>query len=182
VDLLIGSLPLRISSQDSSLLSAASKRYRGFGDSQEKRFSIQVDRAETEFSGQHEFACDFEGARVVATPPAPISPVSGMNTRWILFCACFSVGHCSGNKDSCFMQRTVVRNGKAYVFVAGPELERAPLPRSARVEPFDRRDFPLEARGPRMARVGTPFWAISRGRGKHQRASRGNFSPGSGNR
>src|SRR5690242_16566585 len=66
VDLLIGGLALRLSSRDFSLLTAACRRYQGFHEAQRNPFSIRVDREPAETNGLHTFACDFEGARVVA--------------------------------------------------------------------------------------------------------------------
>lgn len=171
LDLLIGSLPLRISSEDSSLLSAASKRYRGFGDSQEKRFSIQVDRAETEFSGQHEFACDFEGARVVADTSG--AHFSGVRHEYALdsLLRMFLSWALLGQQGFLLHAATVVRNGKAYVFVgrsgAGKSTVASLSPRGTVLTD----EISLLRRVDREWRAfGTPFWGEFRADGANTSA------------
>jgi hypothetical protein len=159
VDLLIGSLPLRISSEDSSLLSAASKRYRGFAESQEKQFPIQVDRAEAEFKGQPEFVCDFEGARVAAN--ASGAHFSGVRHEYALdsLLRMFLSWALLEQQGFLLHAATIVRNGKACVFVgrsgAGKSTVASLSPRGTvltdEISLLKRVDGEWRA-------YGTPFW------------------------
>ena len=171
VDILIGSLPLRISSEDSSLLSAASKRYRGFGDSQEKRISIKVDREQSESSKEHEFVCDFEGARVAAD--ANNVHFSGVRHEYALdsLLRMFLSWALLGKQGFLLHAATVVKNGKAYVFVgrsgAGKSTVASLSPRGSvltdEISLLKRVDGEWRA-------FGTPFWGEFRADGANTSA------------
>lgn len=171
VDLLIGSLPLRISSDDSSLLSAASKRYRGFGDSEEKRFSIKVDRNQAESDGPHEFVCDFEGARVEADTDG--AHFSGVRHEYALdsLLRMFLSWALLGQQGFLLHAATVVRNGKAYVFAgrsgAGKSTVASLSPRGSvltdEISLLKRVDGEWRA-------FGTPFWGEFRADGANTSA------------
>jgi hypothetical protein len=171
VDILIGSLPLRISSEDSSLLSAASKRYRGFGDSQEKRISIKVDREQGESNSQHAFVCDFEGARVSAD--AYSAHFSGVRHEYALdsLLRMFLSWALLGQQGFLLHAATVVKNGKAYVFVgrsgAGKSTVASLSPRGSvltdEISLLKRVDGEWRA-------FGTPFWGEFRADGANTSA------------
>lgn len=171
VDILIGSLPLRISSVDSSLLSAASKRYRGFGDSQEKRISIKVDREQRESNGQHAFVCDFEGAHVSADVDS--AHFSGVRHEYALdsLLRMFLSWALLGQQGFLLHAATIVKNGKAYVFVgrsgAGKSTVASLSPRGSvltdEISLLKRVDGEWRA-------FGTPFWGEFRADGANTSA------------
>ena len=117
VDLLIGSLPLRLNSRDSSLLSAASQRYQRFQDTQENRFSIEVDREPAKSEDSAAFVCDFEGARVSADSAR--AHFSGVCHEYALdsLLRVFLSWALLPQDGFLLHAASVVRDGKAYVFV-----------------------------------------------------------------
>jgi hypothetical protein len=116
VDILIGSLALRLSSRDSSLLTAASRRYQGFHEAQRNPFSIRVDREPAETNGPHAFACDFEGARVVADLSG--AHFSGVRHEYALdsLLRMFLSWALLPQDGFLLHAASVIRNGKAFVF------------------------------------------------------------------
>jgi hypothetical protein len=171
VDLLIGSLPLRISSEDSSLLSAASKRYRGFREPQEKRYCIRVDREQAESEGQHQFVCDFEGARVVAD--AGDAHFYGVRHEYALdsLLRMFLSWALLEQEGFLLHAATVLRNGKAYVFVgrsgAGKSTVASLSPRGSVLT--DEISLLKHVDGEWRA-FGTPFWGEFRAEGANTSA------------
>jgi hypothetical protein len=159
VDLLIGSLPMRLSSQDSSLLEAASRRYQGFNSYQEKRFSILVEREASQSASAHEFACDFEGARVEADNgnahftgvhhEYALDSLLRMYMSWALL----------PQEGFLLHAASVTRNGKAYIFVgrsgAGKSTVASLSPRGSVLT--DEISLIRRASGQWHA-FGTPFW------------------------
>ena len=159
VDLLIGSLPVRLSSRDSSLLAAASRRYRGFGSSQEKRLTIRVEREPAEARACHEFVCDFEGARVEADHGEAqftgvrheyaLDSLLRMYLSWALLPQDGFLLHAA----------SVMRNGKAYIFVgrsgAGKSTVASLSPRGTVLT--DEISLLKLVKGEWRA-FGTPFW------------------------
>jgi len=117
VDLLIGSLPLRLSSRDSSLLSAASRRYQGFQHNESNRFSIEIDRHLAKHEGSDAFICDFEGARVSAN--SRNAHFSGVHHEYALdsLLRMFLSWALLPQDGFLLHAASIVRNGKAYVFV-----------------------------------------------------------------
>ena len=118
VDILVGSLPLRFSSQDSSLMESARRRYRGFtGSRNGGEFSITVEREEARISGSHSFVCDFEGARVTADSDS--AHFSGVRHEYALDSLLRMLLSWALLPQDGFLLHaaTVVRNGKAFVFV-----------------------------------------------------------------
>jgi hypothetical protein len=117
VDILIGSLALRLSSRDSSLLAAASRRYQGFHEAGKNPFSIRVGRETGETNGPHAFACDFEGARVVADLAGAY--FSGVRHEYALDSLLQMFLSWALLPEGAFLLHaaSVVRNGKAFVFV-----------------------------------------------------------------
>src|SRR5262249_1665161 len=117
VDLHIGSLPLRLISRDSALLSAASRRYEGFQQSDDSRFSIVVDREPAFDATPSQFACDFEGAKVVADFHS--AHFSGVRHEFALdsLLRMFLSWALLPRDGFLLHAASVVRDGKAYVFV-----------------------------------------------------------------
>lgn len=117
VDLLIGSLPLRLISGDPPLLDAASRRYQGFYRKSNKHFSIFVDRQPARDATAGDFVCDFQDARVTASLSSAyfsgvrheyaLDSLLRMFLSWALLPQDGFLLHAS----------SVVRNGKAHVFV-----------------------------------------------------------------
>ena len=117
VDLLIGSLPLRLNSRDSSLLSAASRRYQGFQHTENNRFSIEVDRHLAKHEESDAFVCDFEGARVSAN--SRHAHFSGVHHEYALdsLLRMFLSWALLPQDGFLLHAASVIRNGKAHVFV-----------------------------------------------------------------
>ncbi len=159
VDLLIGSLPMRLSSRDSSLLTAASLRYQGFNSSQEKRLSIEVKREQAGTAAPHEFVCEFEGARVEADNgdaqftgvrhEYALDSLLRMYLSWVLLTQDGFLLHAA----------SVTRNGKAYIFVgrsgAGKSTVASLSPRGTVLT--DEISLLKRVNGEWRA-FGTPFW------------------------
>jgi hypothetical protein len=171
VDLLIGSLPLRLCSRDSLLLSAASKRYQGFTTPQEKQFPIRVEREPAPSQTRHAFVCDFEGARVEADGDAvhfsgvrheyALDSLLRMYLSWALLPQNGFLLHAA----------SVLRNGKAYIFVgrsgAGKSTVASLSPRGSvltdEISLIERVDGAWRA-------FGTPFWGEFRADGMNTSA------------
>ena len=150
---------MRLSSRDSSLLAAASRRYRGFNSSQEKRFSIEVEREAAQAAAPHEFVCDFEGARVEADNGGAyfsgvrheyaLDSLLRMYLSWALLPQDGFLLHAA----------SVTRDGKAYIFVgrsgAGKSTVASLSPRGSvltdEISLLKRIDGEWRA-------FGTPFW------------------------
>src|SRR5262249_45834634 len=117
VDVLIGSLPLRLSSRDSSLLTAAAKRYQGFQHTEKNRFSIDVDREPANSGASDAFVCDFEGARVSASSSRV--HFSGVRHEYALdsLLRMFLSWALLPQDGFLLHAASVVKNGQAYVFV-----------------------------------------------------------------
>jgi hypothetical protein len=108
---------MRLSSQDPSLIHAASRRYLGFNSSQEKRFTILVEREASQSAAPHEFTCNFEDARVEAVNGTAhftgvrheyaLDSLLRMYMSWALLPFDGFLLHAA----------SVTRNGKAYIFV-----------------------------------------------------------------
>jgi len=116
VDLLIGSFPLRLTTRDSSLLTAASKRYQGFHEARKNPFSIIVDREPAETNGKRVFVCEFEGARVVADSSG--AHFSGVRNEYALdsLLRMFLSWALLPQDGFLLHAASVIRNGKAFVF------------------------------------------------------------------
>lgn len=117
VDLLIGSLPLRLISHDSMLLDAASRRYQGFQQSADNRFSIVVNREPAKSAKTGEFICDFEGARVDAGSRSAY--FSGVRHEYALdsLLRMFLSWALLPEDGFLLHAASVVQDGKGYVFV-----------------------------------------------------------------
>ncbi len=117
VDLFLGGLPLRLSSRDSSLLTAASRRYLGFQGARKNPFSITVDRKPSETNGRHAFISEFEGARVVADSFG--AHFSGVRHEYALDSLLRMFLSWALLPEDGFLLHgaSVIRNGKAFVFV-----------------------------------------------------------------
>jgi hypothetical protein len=171
VDLLIGSLPIRLSSQDSSLLGAASRRYQGFNSSEEKRFSIFIERETSHSSAVHEFVSDFEGARVEADEgnahftgvrhEYALDSLLRMYMSWALLAQDGFLLHAA----------SIVRNGKAYIFVgrsgAGKSTVASLSPRGSVLT--DEISLLRRTNGAWHA-FGTPFWGEFKADGQNTSA------------
>jgi hypothetical protein len=174
VDLLIGSLPLRLSSDDSSLLSAAAKRYRGFDAPQENRFSIKIQREPAPTPERHSFSCDFEGARVVAD--ADGAYFSGVRNEYALdsLLRMFLSWALLSQQGFLLHAATVVKSGKAYVFVgrsgAGKSTVASLSPRGTVLT--DEISL-LKDVGGEWRAFGTPFWGEFRADGTNTSAPLG---------
>jgi len=116
LDLVVGGLPLRLCSEDSELLYAATRRYDGFNATERTSFSIQVDRQHSPRDCEHEFLCEFEGARVAAG--ASSAHFSGVRHEYALDSLLRMLLSWALLADVGFLLHaaTVLRNGKAYVF------------------------------------------------------------------
>jgi hypothetical protein len=150
---------MRLSSRDSSLLTAASRRYQGFNSSQVQRLSIQVKREPAETAAPHEFVCDFEGARVEADNgdaqftgvrhEYALDSLLRMYLSWVLLTQDGFLLHAA----------SVTRNGKAYIFVgrsgAGKSTVASLSPRGTVLT--DEISLLKRVNGEWRA-FGTPFW------------------------
>ena len=116
LDLVVGGLPLRLRSENSELLSVASRRYDGFTAAGRTRFSIQVDAHDSPQECANEFLCDFEGARVVADSSS--AHFSGVRHEYALDSLLRMLLSWALLPDVGFLLHaaTVLRNGKGYIF------------------------------------------------------------------
>jgi hypothetical protein len=150
---------MRLSSPDSSLLNAASRRYHGFNSSEENRFFIFAERETSQSMAAHEFVCDFEGARVEADKGSAhftgvrheyaLDSLLRMYMSWALLPQDGFLLHAA----------SVTRNGKAYIFVgrsgAGKSTVASLSPRGSVLT--DEISLIRPANGQWHA-FGTPFW------------------------
>jgi len=107
---------MRLSSQDATLLSAAMRRYDGFNSTEQKRFSIEIETLASSKTGEGSFACEFEGAHVVAD--ADSARFTGVRHEYALDSLLRMLLSWRLLPETGFLLHaaTVVRNGKAYVF------------------------------------------------------------------
>lgn len=172
VDLLIGSLPLRLSSRDSSLLSAASLRYQGFFQhTKSNQFSIDIDCKPSKNRDSAAFVCDFEGARVSASPGhvqfSGVRHEYALDSLLRMFLSWALLPH-----DGFLLHAaSVVRDGKAYVFVgrsgAGKSTVASLSPRGSVLT--DEISLIQQVDGEWRA-FGTPFWGEFRADGNNTSA------------
>ena len=150
---------MRLSLQDPPLVHAASQRYLGFNSSQEKRFTIFVEREPSQLAAPREFTCDFEGARVDADNGTALftgvrheyalDSLLRMYMSWALLPFDGFLLHAA----------SVTRNGKAYIFVgrsgAGKSTVASLSPRGSVLT--DEVSLIRRTNGQWHA-FGTPFW------------------------
>ena len=107
---------MRLSSQDATLLSAAMRRYDGFNSTERKRFSIEIETLASSKTGEASFACEFEGAHVVAD--ADSARFTGVRHEYALDSLLRMLLSWRLLPETGFLLHaaTVIRNGKAYVF------------------------------------------------------------------
>ena len=159
VDIQIGSLPLRLSSQDVSLLESARQRYQGFISQGNHCFSIIVDRKAAEDNGSHAFACDFEGARVAANLTSAY--FSGVRHEYALdsLLRMFLSWALLPHEGFLLHAATVIRAGEAFVFAgrsgAGKSTVASLSPRGSVLT--DEISLLKRVKGEWRA-FGTPFW------------------------
>jgi len=171
VDIQIGSLPLRLSLRDSALLESVRGRYRGFTGSQNNCFSITVDGEDSETNGAHSFVCDFEGACVTADSGS--AHFSGVRHEYALDSLLRMLLSWALLPQEGFLihAATVVRNGKAFVFVgrsgAGKSTVASLSPQGSvltdEISLLKRVDGEWQA-------FGTPFWGEFRAEGSNTSA------------
>ena len=158
VDLLIGSLPLRLSGEDSALFSAAAKRYKGFTGGEEGRLEVSVARGQVSQGRKSEFSYDFEGARVEAD--AAGARFSGVRHEYALDSLLRMLLSWALLAENGFLLHaaTVVKDGKAYVFVgrsgAGKSTVASLSPRGS---VFTDEISLLKREGAEWRAYGTPF-------------------------
>ena len=150
---------MRLSLQDSSLVHAVLRRYRGFNSSREKRFTISVEREASQSVARHEFTCNFEDARVEADNgnahftgvrhEYALDSLLRMYMSWALLPLDGFLLHAA----------SVTRNGKAYIFVgrsgAGKSTVASLSPRGSVLT--DEISLIRRTNGQWHA-FGTPFW------------------------
>jgi len=171
IDLLIGSLPLRLNSRDSSLLSAASQRYQSFQQTENNRFSIEVDREPAKSEESAAFVCDFEGARVSANSAQ--AHFSGVRHEYALdsLLRMFLSWALLPQDGFLLHAASAVRDGKAYVFVgrsgAGKSTVASLSPQGSVLT--DEISLIKRVNGEWRA-FGTPFWGEFRADGTNTSA------------
>ncbi len=171
VDIQIGSLPLRLFSKDVELLEFARRRYRGFTGKRNNCFSITIDREAAETNGSHDFACDFEGARITADSKATY--FSGVRHEYALdsLLRMFLSWALLPQEGFLLHAATVVRNGKAFVFVgrsgAGKSTVASLSPQGSVLT--DEISLLKRVKGEWRA-FGTPFWGEFRAEGSNSSA------------
>jgi hypothetical protein len=171
LDLVVGGLPLRLCSEDSALLSSATRRYHGFIATEPERFPIKIDRYSSPGSCESAFACDFDGARAVADVASArftgvrhefaLDSLLRMLLTWALLPGEGFLLHAA----------TVTRDGKAYVFFgrsgAGKSTVASLSPAGSvltdEISLLKRVDGEWRA-------VGTPFWGEFRTDGANRSA------------
>ena len=174
VDILIGSLALRLSSLDSSLLAAASRRYQGFHETGKNPYSIKVDRESAETNGKCAFVGDFEGARVVADLSE--AHFSGVRHEYALdsLLRMFLSWALLPQDGFLLHAASVIRNGKAFVFVgrsgAGKSTVASLSPQGSVLT--DEISLIKRVNGEWRA-FGTPFWGEFRADGANVSAPLG---------
>jgi len=107
---------MRLSSQDATLLSAAMRRYDGFSGTEQKRFSIEIETLASSKKSEGSFACEFEGANVVAD--ADSARFTGVRHEYALDSLLRMLLSWKLLPETGFLLHaaTVIRNGQAYVF------------------------------------------------------------------
>lgn len=166
VDILIGSLALRLISNDSSILTSASRRYQGFHGARKNPFSIRVDRELAGTEDQGAFVCDFESARVVADSLR--AHFSGVRHEYALdsLLRMFLTWALLPEDGFLLHAASIVRNGKAFVFVgrsgAGKSTVASLSPRGSVLT--DEISLIKHVDGEWHA-FGTPFWGEFRAEG-----------------
>jgi hypothetical protein len=171
VDIQIGSLPIRLSSRDAALLESARRRYQGFAGAGNNRFTITVDREAAETKGLCAFACDFEGARVTASPSS--THFSGVRHEYALdsLLRMFLSWALLPQEGFLLHAATVVRDGKAFVFVgrsgAGKSTVASLSPSGSVLT--DEISLLRQVDGEWRA-FGTPFWGEFRAEGSNSSA------------
>lgn len=171
VDIQIGSLPLRLSLRNSALLESVRKRYCGFAGSRNNFFCITVDGESSETYGAHSFECDFEGACVTADSGS--AHFSGVRHEYALdsLLRMFLSWALLPQEGFLLHAATVVRNGKAFVFVgrsgAGKSTVASLSPQGSvltdEISLLKRVDNEWRA-------FGTPFWGEFRADGSNASA------------
>jgi len=107
---------MRLCSEDGTLLSAAMRRYDGFNGTQPKRFAIEIETLASSKTSEGSFACEFEGAHVVAD--ADSARFTGVRHEYALDSLLRMLLSWKLLPETGFLLHaaTVIRNGKAYVF------------------------------------------------------------------
>ena len=171
VDLLIGSLPLRLTSHDCALLDAASQRYQGFQQLENNRFSIEVEREPAKAKEPTAFVCDFEGARVAAD--SSYARFSGVHHEYALdsLLRMFLSWALLPQDGFLLHAASVIHNGKACVFVgrsgAGKSTVASLSPKGSVLT--DEISLIKRVNGEWHA-FGTPFWGEFRADGINRSA------------
>jgi hypothetical protein len=171
LDLLVGGLPLRLCSQDSELLSAAMRRYHGFNGTRQKRISGEIEARAGSSAAESKFACEFEGATVVAD--ADFARFTGVRHEYALDSLLRMWLSWALLPETGFLLHaaTVTRNGKAYVFFGRSGAGKSTIASLSQTGAVFTDEISLLRRVDGEWRAfGTPFWGEFRADGANRSA------------
>jgi hypothetical protein len=171
LDLLVGGLSLRLSSKDTALLSAATRRYDGFSATQQERFPILIDPRPSPHAVESVFACDFEGARVEANDHS--AQFTGVRHEYALDSLLRMLLSWALLREEGFLLHaaTVMRNGRAYVFFGRSGAGKSTVASLSPADSVMTDEISLLKRvNGEWRAFGTPFWGEFRADGANRSA------------